>query len=72
VQDDSRLLTLAADSHETQLADELEQMIKLDQLPDLNAPLAPPTRAVPDVAVKLPTLAGYDELSESVGEEAVR
>ena len=31
------LLALAADGHEAQLADELEQLIELDQLPDLNA-----------------------------------
>jgi transposase InsO family protein len=61
------LLALAADGHEAQLADELEQLIELDQLPDLEALtalLAPPRREVPDVAVELPTLAGYDELIE--------
>jgi transposase InsO family protein len=61
------LLVLAADGHEAQLADELEQLIELDQLPDLNALtalLAPPRRELPDVAVELPTLAGYDELIE--------
>lgn len=61
------LLVLAADGHEAQLADELEQLIELDQLPDLNALiqlLAPPKSEVPDVVVKLPTLAGYDELFE--------
>ena len=61
------LLVLAADGHEAQLADELEQLIELDQLPDLHALtqlLAPPTNAVPDVAVELPSLAGYDELIE--------
>lgn len=61
------LLALAADGHEAQLADELEQLIELDQLPDLQALtalLAPPQREVPDVAVELPTLAGYDELIE--------
>lgn len=49
------------------LADELEQLIELDQLPDLTALtalLAPPARELPDVAVELPTLAGYDELIE--------
>ena len=30
------LLVLAADGHEAQLADELEQLIELDQLPDLH------------------------------------
>ena len=61
------LLALAADGHEAQLADELEQLIELDQLPDLHALthlLAPPTSEVPDVVVQLPTLAGYDELIE--------
>jgi transposase InsO family protein len=61
------LLALAADGHEAQLADELEQLIELDQLPDLHALtelLAPPKTAVPDVAVELPTLAEYDELLE--------
>lgn len=61
------LLALAADGHEAQLADELEQLIELDQLPDLNALtelLAPPRRELPEVAVQLPTLAGYDELIE--------
>ena len=61
------LLVLAADGHEAQLADELEQLIELGQLPDLEALtalLAPPRGEVPDVAVALPTLAGYDELIE--------
>jgi hypothetical protein len=61
------LLVLAADGHEAQLADELEQLIELDQLPDLHALtelLAPPTSEVPDVVVELPSLAGYDELIE--------
>lgn len=61
------LLALAAEGHEAQLADELEQLIELGQLPDLEALtalLAPPRREVPDVAVELPTLAGYDELIE--------
>lgn len=61
------LLVLAADGHEAQLADELEQLIELDQLPDLNALtalLTPPRRELPDVAVELPTLADYDELIE--------
>jgi len=63
------LLALAADGHEAQLADELEQLIELDQLPDLHALttlLAPPSSEVPDVAVVLPALAGYDELLEVV------
>jgi len=65
------LLVLAADGHEAQLADELEQLIELDQLPDLNALsalLAPPRRELPDVAVQLPALADYDELIEPAAE----
>lgn len=61
------LLVLAADGHEAQLAQELEQLIELDQLPDLNALtqlLAPPTGDVPQVVVTLPTLASYDDLIE--------
>ena len=63
------LLALAADGHEAQLAGELEQLIELDQLPDLHALttlLAPRRGDVPDVAVVLPALAGYDELIEVV------
>ena len=63
------LLGLAADGHEAQLAIELEQLIELDQLPDLHALtdlLAPPKGEVPDVAVVLPGLAGYDGLLEGV------
>jgi hypothetical protein len=62
------LLVLAADGHEAQLAQELEQLIELDQLPDLHALtqlLAPPSSAVPDVVVMLPTLACYDALIEA-------
>lgn len=61
------LLVLAADGHEAQLAQELEQLIELDQLPDLNALtqlLAPPRSEVPQVVVALPTLASYDDLFE--------
>ena len=61
------LLALAADGHEAQLADELEQLIELDRLPDLEALtvlLVPPKSAVTDVMVQLPPLAGYDELIE--------
>jgi len=61
------LLALAADGHEAQLATELEQLIELDQLPDLQALtelLKPPTSPVPEVAVELPTLASYDALIE--------
>lgn len=63
------LLGLAADGHEAQLAVELEQLIELDQLPDLHALsalLAPPKTDVPDVVVELPALAGYDELIKVV------
>ena len=61
------LLVLAADGHEAQLAQELEQLIELDQLPDLNALtelLAPPNADVPQVVVTLPALASYDALFE--------
>ena len=61
------LLVLAADGHEAQLAQQLEQLIELNQLPDLHALtqlLAPPSSAVPDVVVMLPTLASYDALIE--------
>lgn len=61
------LLVLAAEGHEAQLAQELEQLIELDQLPDLGALtelLAPPKGDVPQVVVTLPTLASYDELLE--------
>ena len=63
------LLCLAADGHEAQLAVELEQLIELDQLPDLHALsalLAPPKTDVPDVVVELPALASYDELIKVV------
>ena len=61
------LLVLAADGHEAQLAQKLEQLIELDQLPDLGALtqlLAPPKGEIPQVLVTLPTLASYDELFE--------
>ena len=67
------LLVLAADGHEAQLAGELEQLIELDQLPDLDslsALLAPPRRELPQVAVKLPVLADYDALIEPACEVA--
>ena len=57
--------TVAADGYEAQLADELEQLIELDQLPDLHALtalIAPPRSELPQVSVQLPRLAGYDEL----------
>ncbi|MBC7610045.1 MAG: DDE-type integrase/transposase/recombinase [Polaromonas sp.] len=63
------LLVLAADGHEAQLAQELEQLIELDQLPDLNALtqlLAPPRGEMPQVVVALPTLATFDDLYEVV------
>jgi len=59
------LLVLAADGHEAQLAIELEQLIELDQLPDmmaLNALLAPRPGVLPVVTVDLPALAGFDAL----------
>jgi hypothetical protein len=59
------LLGLAADGHEAQLAVELEQLIELDQLPDLLALtqlLSPPPGEVPAVEVVLPPLQDYDAL----------
>jgi len=59
------LLVLAAEGHEAQLATELEQLIELDQLPDLNALtalLAPLPGVLPSVRVALPDLAGFDTL----------
>jgi hypothetical protein len=67
------LLALAADGHEAQLADELEQLIELDQLPDLHALtelLAPPRGALPQVDVELPALADYDALIDVTAEVA--
>jgi hypothetical protein len=61
------LLVLAADGHEAQLAQELEQLLEMDQLPDLDALtalLAPPKGEVPEVVVTLPALAIYDGLFE--------
>lgn len=62
------LLVLAADGHEAQLAQELEQLVELNQLPDLDALtqlLAPPKEDVPQVVVTLPPLAIYDALYEA-------
>jgi hypothetical protein len=59
------LLVLAANGHEAQLATELEQLIELDQLPDLfalTALLAPRAGVLPSVTVELPDLAGFDAL----------
>ncbi len=59
------LLVLAADGHEAQLAIELEQLIALDQLPDLvalTALLAPRAGVLPIVTVQLPELADFDAL----------
>jgi len=59
------LLVLAADGHEAQLATKLEQLIALDQLPDLVALttlLAPCPGVLPDVRIELPSLAGFDAL----------
>lgn len=61
------LLALAADGHEAQLADELEQLIELDQLPDLHALselLAPRPPALPEVRVEMAALTSYDALIE--------
>ncbi|KAF1005379.1 MAG: hypothetical protein E5299_02262 [Burkholderia gladioli] len=61
------LLALAAEGHEAQLAAELEQLIELDQWPDLealNQLLAPRRSPMPEVSVELPTLASYDALIE--------
>lgn len=61
------LLVLSAEGYEAQLAQELQQLIELDQLPDLQALtqlLAPPMREVPQVVVTLPALASYDDLFE--------
>ena len=61
------LLVLVADNHEAQLAGELEQLIELDQLPNLLAlsqMLAPPNSEVRDVVVQLPSLESYDALIE--------
>lgn len=59
------LLVLAADGHEAQLATELEQLIELDQLPNLlalTALLAPLPGVLPNVKVDLPDLAAFDAL----------
>lgn len=61
------LLVLAADGHEAQLADELEQLIELNHLPDLHALselLAPPRATVPEVTVQIAALSSYDALIE--------
>ena len=61
------LLALAADGHEAQLAQELEQLIESNLLPDLmtlTQLLAPPKGDVPQVMVTLPKLATYDDLLE--------
>lgn len=66
------LLSLAAEGHEAQLANELEHLIDLDQLPDLltlTTLLAPPRGEVPAVAVELPPLEGYDALLQAVAGE---
>lgn len=61
------LLVLAAEGHEAQLADELEQLIELNHLPDLHALselLAPPRTTVPEVTVQIAALSSYDALIE--------
>ena len=58
-------LVQASDGHEAQLAQELVQLLELDQWPDLAALpalLAPPKGDVPSVMVTLPALAIYDGL----------
>jgi hypothetical protein len=63
------LLCLAAQGHEAQLAAELEQLIELDQLPNLQALtalLAPPKGELPCVEVVLPALSSYDTLMQQV------
>jgi hypothetical protein len=62
------LLALAADGHEAQLADELEQLLEMGQMPELRALtelVAPRRGELPEVAVQLPQLAGYDALLEA-------
>ena len=66
------LLVLAADGHEAQLAQELKQLIELDQLPDLGALtqlLAPPNGDVPQVVVTLPTLSTAQVMALAQGTE---
>ena len=61
------LLCLAAEGHEAQLAGELEQLIELDQLPDLHALselLVPPKTTMPEVTVQTAALSSYDALLE--------
>jgi hypothetical protein len=61
------LLVLAADGHEAQLAQELEQLMELDQLPDLRRldPAAGTARGrAASGGGTLPALASYDELFE--------
>ncbi|GAC1531170.1 MAG: IS21-like element ISBj11 family transposase [Ramlibacter sp.] len=61
------LLVLAAGGHEAQLADELEQLIELGQLPDLHALselLVPPRTTLPEVTVQTAALSSYDSLIE--------
>lgn len=61
------LLSLAADGHEAQLANELEQLMELGQLPDLqalSALLIPPPTTLPEVTVEMVGLASYDALIE--------
>ena len=63
------LLVLAADGHEAQLAQELQQLIDMEQLPNLEALrllLQPPRTHVPSVEVHLPGLACYDNLFSEV------
>jgi hypothetical protein len=61
------LLSLAADGHEAQLADQLQQLIDRDELPDLKSlteRLKPVATQIPEVTIELPGLADYDQLLE--------
>jgi hypothetical protein len=61
------LLALAADGHEAQLADEMERLLEMGQRPHLRALtelVAPRRGRLPEVAVQLPEVAGYDALLE--------
>lgn len=62
------LLSLAAEGHEAELAQELEQLHERKELPDLDAlreRLAPRRGPVPNVSVELPNLGLYDCLIEA-------
>jgi hypothetical protein len=68
------LLGLSADGHEAQLAVELEQLIELDQLPEviaLTALLSPPPGEVAIVLVAPPPLPDCDKFFGSAAAPAV-